>query len=169
MLTVAITFEVKLEPGEKWKANCNYILADNQHIRKPANLSYESAVDLTVVNTEIERLHCQWINRVTNIELSNDNVKRLYRQSAEDIGAFRLYDYDFSPDIWLPAAGVPKFVTLFGRDSLTISLQNMIVHPGLARDALKKLAQFQATEEYSVRRTAFSIEWGSIPPKLTIF
>jgi len=64
-----ITFEVKLEPGEKWKANCNYILADNQHVRKPANLSYESAVDLNVVNTEIERLHCQWINSVTDIEL----------------------------------------------------------------------------------------------------
>jgi len=141
-----ITFEVKLEPGEKWKANCNYILADNQHVRKPANLSYESAVDLNVVNTEIERLHCQWINSVTDIELSNDNVKRLYRQSAEDIGALRLYDYDFGPDVWLPAAGVPKFVTLFGRDSLTISLQNMIVHPGFARGALKKLAQLQATE-----------------------
>lgn len=141
-----ITFEVKLEPGEKWQANCNYILADNQHVRKPANLSYESAVDLNVVDTGIEQLHNQWVESVTNIEISNEDVKRLYRQSVEDIGALRLYDYDFAPDVWLPAAGVPKFVTLFGRDSLIISLQNMTIHPGFARGSLKKLAQLQATE-----------------------
>ncbi|MBE9170605.1 amylo-alpha-1,6-glucosidase [Pleurocapsales cyanobacterium LEGE 06147] len=98
------------------------------------------------MNTEIERLHSQWINCATEIATSNEDLKRLYRQSVNDIGALRLYDYDFASDVWLPAAGVPKFVTLFGRDSLIISLQNAIVHPGFARGALQKLAQLQATE-----------------------
>ena len=48
--------------------------------------------------------------------------------------------------MWVPAAGVPWFVTIFGRDSLIVSLQNMLVHPGFARGALKKLAELQATE-----------------------
>jgi glycogen debranching enzyme len=37
-------------------------------------------------------------------------------------------------------------VTLFGRDSLTVSYQNMAVSPDFARGALKRLAQYQATE-----------------------
>ena len=44
------------------------------------------------------------------------------------MGALRIYDQDFSEDVWLPAAGVPWFVTLFGRDSLIASLQTMMIH-----------------------------------------
>jgi hypothetical protein len=55
-----------------------------------------------------------------------------------------MHDHDSADDQWLPAAGVPWFVTIFGRDSLIVSLQNMIVNTGLARGALKKLGQFQA-------------------------
>lgn len=61
------------------------------------------------------------------------------------MGALRIYDEDFAPEVWLPAAGVPWFVTIFGRDSLIVSLQNMIVAPGFARGALQKLAELQAT------------------------
>jgi len=73
-------------------------------------------------------------------------VYRLYRQAVEDMGALRLYDHDFAPDVWVPAAGVPWFVTIFDRDSLIVSLQNMLVNAGFARGALKKLAELQATE-----------------------
>jgi glycogen debranching enzyme len=41
---------------------------------------------------------------------------------------------------------VPWFVTIFGRDSLIVSLQCMMVSPGFARGALKKLADYQAAE-----------------------
>src|SRR5205807_3652891 len=49
-------------------------------------------------------------------------------------------------DAFLPAAGVPWFVTLFGRDSLIVSLQNMMVHAPFAVAALEALAHYQATE-----------------------
>ncbi len=141
-----ITFEVKLEPGASWHTCCNYTLVDNDRVREPVDFCYEAAVDTSIVNTEIERLYCQWLDGVPQVESSYDRIDRLYRQSIEDLGALRLYDYDLASDVWLPAAGVPKFVTLFGRDSLIVSLQNMIVHPGFAQGALQKLAQFQATE-----------------------
>ncbi|GCE17138.1 amylo-alpha-1,6-glucosidase [Dictyobacter kobayashii] len=41
---------------------------------------------------------------------------------------------------------MPWFVTLFGRDSLTVSYQNMAVAEGFARGALKRLAEHQAQE-----------------------
>jgi len=62
------------------------------------------------------------------------------------MGALRLYAHDLAPDVWIPAAGVPWFVTIFGRDSLVVSLQNMMIYAGFARGALQKLAQLQATE-----------------------
>jgi glycogen debranching enzyme len=62
------------------------------------------------------------------------------------MGALRIYDMDVSDEAWVPAAGVPWFVTLFGRDSLTVSYQNMAVSPGFARGALKRLSEYQAKE-----------------------
>jgi glycogen debranching enzyme len=141
-----ITFEVKLEPRESWHASCNYILVDNGRVRSTVDLSYKTAVDRNIINTEIERLHCQWVDSVTEMKSTNENLNLLYRQSVEDIGALRLYDYDLAPDVWIPAAGVPKFVTVFGRDSIIVSLQNMITHAGFALGTLKKLGQLQATE-----------------------
>jgi glycogen debranching enzyme len=46
----------------------------------------------------------------------------------------------------VPAAGVPWFVTLFGRDSLVVSYQTMVGDADFARGALTKLAEYQATE-----------------------
>src|SRR5262249_56757094 len=86
----------------------------------------------------------------------------LYRQSVEDMGPLRLHDRDDASDTWLPAAGVPWFVAIFGRDSLIASLQNMMVHAGFARGALEKLAALQATAMDEER----DAEPGKIPHKL---
>ena len=40
---------------------------------------------------------------------------------------------------FVPAAGVPWFVAVFGRDSLIVSLQNALVYPDFARGALEAL------------------------------
>ncbi|PIG91535.1 glycogen debranching N-terminal domain-containing protein [Gloeocapsopsis sp. IPPAS B-1203] len=140
-----INFEIALEPGESWHTCGNYILVENDVKREPIHICYYKAVD-EEINTELEKLYHRWLEIVTEVTVTNEEVYRAYRQSVSDTGALRLYDYDFGPDVWLPAAGVPKFVTLFGRDSLIVTLQNMITHPGFARGTLKKLAQLQATE-----------------------
>lgn len=134
-----ITFEVTLEPGATWHTCCLYIFADSDCVHTPISECYQ-------LNTDTEHLQRQWLARATGVTTANEDVYRLYRQSVEDMGALRLYDHDFAPDVWLPAAGVPWFVSIFGRDSLIVSLQNMVVHAGFARGALKKLAELQATE-----------------------
>jgi glycogen debranching enzyme len=53
--------------------------------------------------------------------------------------------------MFVPAAGLPWFVALFGRDSLIVSLQTMIVYPEFAAGTLKVLAQYQATERDDYR------------------
>jgi glycogen debranching enzyme len=47
----------------------------------------------------------------------------------------------------LPAAGMPWFMTVFGRDTLITCLQTMVLGPELAVSALDTLAALQATED----------------------
>ena len=136
-----ITFEVALGPGATWHACCDYILTQNSRVRTPLY-----GCDRERAETPLDDLQHGWQERATSLTSANEDVYRLYHQSVDDVGALRLHDEDFAPDVWLPAAGVPWFVTVFGRDSLIASLQNMIVDPGFARGALWKLAQYQATE-----------------------
>ena len=52
----------------------------------------------------------------------------------------------------LPAAGLPWFMTLFGRDTLITSLQTVWVGPDLARGALHLLGELQGTRDGRVPR-----------------
>jgi glycogen debranching enzyme len=85
-----------------------------------------------------------WRKVTTSVTTINEDIYRLFKQSLEDMAALRLPDY--AEREYIPAAGVPWFVTVFGRDSLIVSLQNMIVFPEFARGALDILGQLQATE-----------------------
>ena len=54
-------------------------------------------------------------------------------------------------DAWVPAAGIPWFVSLFGRDSLTVSFQTLAVSPRFALGSLRALGTLQA-DSYDDRR-----------------
>jgi glycogen debranching enzyme len=136
-----ITFEIDLAPGATWHSCCDYILAQGQRVLAPSRDGQHEHEE-----TALDWLQHQWLDGATSLTSANEDVYRLYRQSIEDLGALRLPDEDFALDVWLPAAGVPWFVTIFGRDSLIVSMQSMWVHTGLALGALKKLAELQATE-----------------------
>src|SRR6476620_7910578 len=152
-----ITFPILLESHASWHSCCEYMFGVRERMRRPLRGCYESPK-----NTRIDELARQWIAQATTLTSANEDIYRLYQQSVEDIGALRLHDHDFAPDVWIPAAGVPWFVTIFGRDSLIVSLQNMLVYPGFARGALKKLAQLQATERDDWR----DAEPGKIPHEI---
>ena len=155
-----ITFEVELSAGATWHTCCHYLLVRGQAVRAAPPAC--SSDDRGEADADQDRLHRQWRNAATKVTTANEDIYRLYRQSVEDMGALRLYDHDFAPDVWLPAAGVPWFVAIFGRDSLIAGLQSTIVNAGFARGALKKLAQLQATE-MDDRRDA---EPGKIPHEM---
>ncbi len=136
-----IVCAVNLAPGARWHACCLYVLAHGERVREPLRSCQDKPDGI-----EFDRLEREWEACATTLTSANEDLYRLYRQSVEDMGALRLHEHDFAHDVWLPAAGVPWFVTIFGRDSLIVSLQNMFVHAGLARGTLKKLAQLQAAE-----------------------
>ena len=136
-----ITFEIVLAPQATWHACCQYLLVQNGAPTESTYSFYH-----TSEGTDLDQPQERWEVNTTRLTSSNEDIYRLYRQAKEDMAALRLYEHDLSSDEWIPAAGVPWFVALFGRDSLIVSHQNMLIHPGFARGALTKLAQYQATE-----------------------
>jgi glycogen debranching enzyme len=64
--------------------------------------------------------------------------------------------------VFVPAAGLPWFVALFGRDSLLVSLQNILIYPEFARGSLEILGSLQAKEDDPYR----DAEPGKIPHEL---
>jgi glycogen debranching enzyme len=141
-----LSFEIELQPGASWHSCCEYWLTQDAKTHAPAR-----ACLLDSDQTKFDSLHQEWMSQATALTSTNEDIYRLYRQSVEDMCALRLYDHDMAHDVWVPAAGVPWFVTLFGRDSLIASLQTMTVNAGFARGTLKKLAEFQATESDDYR------------------
>ena len=135
-----ITFEITLDPGESWHTCGYYILFDKKHERVPKGLCR------TLESSKVVQLQDRWIESCARLTTANEDVYRLFEQSMEDMGALRLAEEDIEPKAFLPAAGVPWYVTLFGRDSLITSHQNMLVYPPFARATLNALAELQAKD-----------------------
>ncbi len=136
-----ITFEVALPAGGAWHAVLYYELGDGKDggaAVRARHIAQEGA--------KKDELHQAWLRAATKLETSNMKLSRAYQQGVEDLGALRLHDEDMADEMWVPAAGVPWFVTVFGRDSLIASLQCMTVNCAFAPGSLRKLAQYQARE-----------------------
>ena len=67
-------------------------------------------------------------------------------------------------DRWMPAAGLPWFMALFGRDSLIASLQAMVAQPAVALGTLENLARWQSDMDDPER----DAEPGKIPHELRV-
>jgi glycogen debranching enzyme len=87
----------------------------------------------------------QWMDDAPRLETTLDVLAHTYRQGLLDLAALR-----FRPTeevTWsLPAAGLPWFMALFGRDSIITSYQALPFQPRLALTTLEALAALQATE-----------------------
>lgn len=154
-----IVFDLHLAPGATWHT-CGLLMPEyDGQLHEPA---YACGGVPGAVGQALNEMQARWRAVATRCASSNRHVAAAWAQSVRDMGALRLYDQDFAPDVWMPAAGVPWFVAIFGRDGLIVSLQNMAVHPPFALGALKKLAQWQATEMDDWR----DAEPGKIPHEL---
>jgi glycogen debranching enzyme len=141
-----MSFKVELAPGARWSACLLYDFADGddwntaptQHVDEKAGPGAMRAAR-------------RWKDEVLKVETANNTFATAFAQAIDDMSALRLPLEGTDHIKFVPAAGLPWFVALFGRDSLVISLQNAIVHPEFARAALTVLAQWQATERDDYR------------------
>ena len=94
-----------------------------------------------------------------SVETPNATVSRAWQQAVRDMEALRLEDPTFERGVFIPAAGVPWYVTLFGRDTLVVSMQSISGYPEFAAGALRRLGALQATSDDPER----DMEPGKIP------
>src|SRR5207249_7853987 len=88
---------------------------------------------LAAWNLSVPRLNADW-----------DDLDRAFRHSVSDLASLRMRTEDGAVN--LPAAGMPWFMTVFGRDTIITCLQTLLFGPELARGALHALAELQARE-----------------------
>lgn len=68
-------------------------------------------------------------------------------RARRDLLALRLPRYDSGPHAWTVAAGLPMYLALFGRDTLTVAWEAALLGPELMRGTLPVLADLQGATQ----------------------
>jgi glycogen debranching enzyme len=136
-----LSFDISLRAGQGWHRCLTYDLVDGvRRLRAPRECTHDSETSDHAGQMD------EWRRTVLKIATSNEEFYRCYNQGIQDMSALRLPLAGTDRMVFVPAAGLPWFVALFGRDTLIVSLQTMIVYPEFAAGTLDVLGQYQATE-----------------------
>ena len=151
-----ILFRVELAPASSWHS-CLWWMpvldGTERRVTRPCHQLLEA-------DSHHEVARRRWVDAATTFETANPGVTVALRQAIDDLAGLRLHHHDElaggdpskdDPDAWVPAGGIPWFVTLFGRDALTVSFQTLAVSPRISLGSLRALAALQA-DSYDDRR-----------------
>ena len=136
-----IAYRVVLAAGEQWATTLTITpRAAQPGVTLPLRGSRGSIEEMAAAKSaELAK----WLSSAPRLEAEDQGLLRTYRASLSDLAALRLHP-DLSKGATLPAAGLPWFMALFGRDSLITSYQALPYLPGLAATTLRVLAASQA-------------------------
>jgi glycogen debranching enzyme len=135
-----LTFAAHVEPHGQWTTDLDVVTsATAAGTRRRPKYGRGTKKARPNMARSLER----WIQEAPTLESDWDSLKSTYRRSLIDLAALR-----FSPPVLggggsLPAAGLPWFMTMFGRDSIFTSLQALPVAPELAATTLRALGEAQ--------------------------
>jgi len=135
-----LTFKTRIEPQGEWSTNLDVVTAAMGSEERRERPTFARPRGRQSMETNLKR----WLDRAPTLECDWDSLRETYRRSLVDLAALR-----FSPPVMgyrsLPAAGLPWFMTMFGRDSILTSLQALPFTPELAATTLRALADWQGT------------------------
>lgn len=146
-----LSFRARMEPGQGWHTCLLWepLLSEDE----PGPPRHDCHALLGGDNTR-DQLHQQWSERVTRISTSDSAVTAAAERAVADLAALRLQRGAMAAassasdaEGWVPAGGIPWYVTLFGRDALVVSLQTLALSPRFSLAALEALATLQAKED----------------------
>jgi glycogen debranching enzyme len=136
------TFSVRLRPREVWSL-CIDITPIVDGRRRPPLLrcgGFRRHADKMPMTLD------EWLEDAPRLETDDATLERTYRQSLLDLAALRVRPDEITIKWAMPGGGLPWFMTVFGRDSLTTAYEAMPFHQELAQATLQALAELQATE-----------------------
>ena len=125
-------FEIELEPRATWHLCVDFAPDIDGHRMRPSHRCRSFAA--------AEQFQ-------TRFDSPGIGVLETIEQARSDLAALRLPDLDAGPRAWTIAAGLPLYVALFGRDTLTSSWQAAMLGPEMMRGTVDVLAKTQGTTE----------------------
>ncbi len=137
----ALSFMAELAPQGAWSAELMYQAIDGEERLRAPRASFAGQDDSELART----LEC-WRSQAIRLHTPYAPLQSLYDRSVDDLAALRLPLEGTDATRFVPAAGIPWFAALFGRDSLITALQTMAVYPAFAQGALEILALHQADD-----------------------
>lgn len=139
-----LRFHVHLASQAQWSADIEVGVAGrpsaigaNQADQRPPPISSQTPH----MAADLER----WLSDAPKLNSSWPPLPAIYGRSLVDLAALR-FRSGVIPGA-LPAAGLPWFMAIFGRDSLIASFQALPFAPELARTTLSSLALLQARKD----------------------
>ncbi|MDG4815048.1 glycogen debranching N-terminal domain-containing protein [Micromonospora sp. WMMD956] len=134
-------FSVHLEPNEQWSTDIDV----QTFALGPGGRDLRMGVRAHGT----ERLALQqdlqeWIAAAPKVNTECEHLARTYQRSLVDLAALRFSPLSLGGST-LPAAGLPWFMTMFGRDSILTCLQVLPYAPALSKTTLRILASLQGT------------------------
>ena len=133
----AMTFGVALQPHERWEVTVDARpwLDEELETFEELDAERESASDVVAA----------WTLRVPRVRGGWESLRRSFDRSIGDLAALRMRTGEDRRPLF--AAGMPWFMTVFGRDTAITSLQTLMLGPEIAIGALDALTELQAHEE----------------------
>jgi glycogen debranching enzyme len=139
----AMTFPIELGARERWEMRIDVVPVSDGDVLVPRTVERRFGEERGRVRDSL----AAWQLRVPQLRAEWPELEQSFNQSVSDIAALRMRSSKESSVVKLPAAGMPWFMTVFGRDTLVTCLQTLLFGPELARNALAALATLQAEED----------------------
>ncbi|MBA2381875.1 MAG: amylo-alpha-1,6-glucosidase [Chloroflexi bacterium] len=133
-----LVFAFTLEPKEKWHTCVHWLPVIG---RRKARV-----LECSALLPKDARLDTKVLPPV-EIEVDGSALPAIWRQAVADMESLRMEEFAVGRSVYVPAAGIPWYVTLFGRDSLVVAMESISGFPEFATGALDRLAAFQATDD----------------------
>jgi len=133
----SLTFRITLPAKSTWSTKFQVAPVTGATLHQPKFA--------TAAGSEMRRNLKEWITQAPTVNCHPEAV-RIYMRNLVDIAALR-FRSDTMFEGCLPAAGLPWFMALFGRDSLIASYQLLPFAPDLAATTLGALAKLQGKKE----------------------
>ena len=133
-----VRFPVTLEAHTSWDVRIDVAVSLDGEVEHPEQVERRFGTERARVRESLDT----WSMRLPRLSTTSDDLRHAFDQSVADLAALRLRAGEGPGH--LPAAGMPWFMTVFGRDTIITSLQTMLLGPELAVSALETLATLQA-------------------------
>jgi glycogen debranching enzyme len=142
------TFAVHVEPHGQWTTDLDVAIGRGVRGTSVERPKYGRQTKKARPNMELSLE--TWLDEAPRLDCDWDALKRTYQRSLVDLAALRFSPVSL-PGHYLPAAGLPWFMTMFGRDSIFTSLQALPFAPDLARTTLVALGLWQGSRRDDFR------------------